>query len=209
VYSILGLLSLVVLVKLWAYPEWGVRDIRPIDLPAELRISDWELTQWDKLQISPDEQPRPHTPRQYHYTSDGIVAHVEGRSYEELNVELDNHVAKVMNLDGAGEVRSLGDSGWSLVRTEEGRAMLDVCLDAQGRATATSEQFAANRSWQDNTVNKVLQGVLGRVPVHDSRCLWIHISLPEGGMNQEEAYQRLADLMQNWRSAWLSELELN
>jgi cyanosortase A-associated protein len=206
VYSILGLLAFVVLVKLWAYPEWEVRDLRALDLPAELRIRGWELTQWDKLPISPDEQPRPRTPRQYHYTSDGIVVRVEGRSYEELNVELDHQVVKVMNLDEAGEVRSLGDSGWSLVRTQNGRAMLDACLDAQGRATATSEQFAANRSWRDDTLKKVLQGLLGR-PVHDSRCLWIHVTLLEGGLSRDETYRRLADVMESWRSAWITGLE--
>jgi cyanosortase A-associated protein len=201
-YTILGLLALVVLVKLCAYPEWGVRDVRALDLPAELRISDWELTQWDKLQISPDEQPRPHTPRQYHYTSDGIVVLVEGRSYDQLGVELDDQVREIKNIEEKGEVRSLTDGGWGLLRTQDGMATLDVCLDAQGRATATYAQFAANRSWHEQTVRKALQWMFGRGPIHDSRCIWLHISMSERVLSEEEAVRLLGEVAVNWRSAW-------
>jgi cyanosortase A-associated protein len=191
-------------VKVVVVPEWATYRVRPFDFPSSVALAGW--------QASP--APGPIGPKRvrgrllgagaYDYAVGGKAVRVEMRYFAEGEGDGVRYFQEQMESDRPLEIRSLQGIGFHGLQFLAGRVYLSTCIDPQGAAVVTPEQFWHNRELQDRQWRRWVDWLLGLAPLYDQRCLWVLMSVPteEGSTDQSKAF--LEQAWRDWHGYWRS-----
>lgn len=189
----------------------GAGSDRPIQLPASVPLTGWQLT---GTQISAT--PKANQPNARLAQGNYLYRSAEGA--QPLTVQ----VSYLINT--AGDIQSLikqyplqptapaqpaiiiwkqfeqGEYGLFVVQQQ---AYLSSCINPRGGTTVTAQQFSRNRNTYDLTISRLWPWLLGQTDLREWRCLWLTLSVPvENSDNPETAYQQLETVWKSLYPAW-------
>ena len=120
--------------------------------------------------------------KHYHYVKDDLtinvsvsyVVNTRGNVYQLI----DTQTGIPNNVLNQQQIKKHNDIGFYSVFQDNDYAYLSSCLDSQGKATVTSQQFSANLNQVKLTPSLLAKWLLGKASIRDRRCVWLHLSIP-------------------------------
>ncbi|MFW6359648.1 MAG: cyanoexosortase A system-associated protein, partial [Chroococcales cyanobacterium] len=157
----------------------------------------WQLTETQDLEID----NKTYVAKKYQYQlglNQVIVKLKYLKDGQGDNIKL-LQASKSIDLSNSDvEILDIAGVGYTGVFTHQGTAYLSSCLNPQGGATFTAEQFAKNRNTLDVQFNRVLPWIFGLHDLRDWRCLWVTFSTPVHSDNPQQTYALLKQVWQEW-----------
>lgn len=109
-------------------------------------------------------------------------------------------------IQNSSTLKERADIGFYSLFVDRQTAYLSTCINPQGIATVTGDQFIANTtpSLVSNhfQFDRVLPWLLGRQTLRDSRCLWTLLSTPIDAAAPDATMKTLETVGINWIRWW-------
>lgn len=174
-----------------------------LELPGSIAINTAALT--DQIQTS-TRYDRVLSGRSYEYTFNGTEIQVELRDLFTTTGDVTHffETQKELNTDSLEFQDYPSDSGIYRIFTAHHRTYLSSCIDVNGQATVTPDQFRANRYRDDWKGDRLWRWAIGQASLLDYRCLWVLISTPTDLAQPEASRAVVQTVWRNYENHWRS-----
>jgi cyanosortase A-associated protein len=185
----------------------SLRAYTPMTFPQTLEIPDWSAIGTTALMTQTKSSARYDqvlSGQSYEYTRHSTQIRIELRALFTTTGDITNFFEtqtklKLESLDFKDYTSNLGSYR---VFTAQNQTYLSSCIDANGKASITPEQFRSNRYQDDWKGDRLLHWAIGQRSLLEYRCLWVLISTPatQPELASAAVQQVWRDTEPQWRS---------